>query len=412
MAIHQIVMPQLGESVTEGTIERWIVKVGDQVNKYDPIAEVVTDKVTAEIPSSYTGTIKQFLVKEGETLPVGTPVCTIEVVEETNRQAPQPKKEADTTDLQHKQNLKETLRFSPAVLKLASEHNIDLSQIKGTGLGGRITRKDVLAFIENRNVEQEQTTESMTFSKSQLEEERFVTTSSEHSDDLEIPVTPIRRTIAHHMVQSKREIPHAWIMMEADVTNLVKYRANLKAQFEKEGFKLTYFPFFVKAVAMALKEFPIMNSVWNEEKIIQKKDIHISIAVSTDDALFVPVIKNADQKSVIRIAKEINDLAQLARSGKLKMEHINGGTFTVNNTGAFGSIQSMGIINYPQAGILQVESIQKRPVIRNDAIAIRNMVNLCLSIDHRIIDGFLSSKFLKRVIEILENVQKYEILLF
>lgn len=409
MTIHQIVMPQLGESVTEGTIERWIVKVGDQVQKYDPLAEVTTDKVTAEIPSSYAGTIKEILIEEGETIPVGTPVCTIEVEEEAEIEQTMTNNHDESnhkiSTIEHNNSGKQ--RYSPAVLRLASEHNIDLTLIRGTGLGGRITRKDVLAYIEKQNAE---ISESITFSKIKITDEDMIETSS---GDIEIPITSVRRTIANHMVKSKTEIPHAWMMMEADVTNLVKYREKIKHEFEKsEGFKLTYFPFFVKAAAIALREFPMMNSVWNGDKIIQRKDIHISIAVATDDALFVPVIKNADEKSVKRIAKDIHEMSILARNGNLKMEHIMGGTFTVNNTGSFGSVQSMGIINYPQAGILQVESIKKRPVIVNDAIAIRDIVNLCLSIDHRILDGLISSKFLRRVIDILENVQKYEMLLF
>ncbi len=215
--------------------------------------------------------------------------------------------------------------------------------------------------------------------------------------DIEIPVTSIRRAIANNMVRSKQEIPHAWMMMEVDVTNLVSYRDQIKKEFkEKEGFNLTYFAFFIKAVAIALKEFPMMNSVWAGDKIIQKKAINISIAVATEDSLFVPVIKNADEKSIKGIAKEINELSKIVRAGKLRSEHIEGGTFTVNNTGSFGSVQSMGIINYPQAAILQVESIVKRPVIMNGGMfAARDMVNLCLSIDHRVLDGLVCWKIFK-----------------
>lgn len=403
MAIQQIVMPQLGESVTEGTIERWLVKPGDLVNKYDPIAEVVTDKVTAEIPSSFTGTIVELLCEEGGTLPVGTPVCSIEADSPADVEAPVQEEQpvVSTTEMG------ESNRYSPAVLKLANEHQLDLSKIHGTGLGGRVTRKDVLKFIEQGQHEEK---ESFTFAKIKVPEDEMVTTTK---GDIEIPLTSIRRTIANHMVKSKTEIPHAWMMMEADVTGLVKYRNKIKDDFYRsEGFKLTFFPFFIKAAAIALREFPIMNSTWAGDKIIQKKDIHLSFGVGTDDAIFVPVIKNADEKSVKLIAKEIHDMSHLARNGNLKMEHIIGGTFTVNNTGAFGSIQSMGVINYPQAGILQVESIVKRPVIRNEAIAIRDIVNLCLSIDHRIIDGVISGKFLRRVIDILENVENNEISLF
>ena len=224
--------------------------------------------------------------------------------------------------------------------------------------------------------------------------------------DIEIPVTGVRRAIATNMLRSKHEAPHAWTMIEVDVTNLVQYRDSLKNDFkQKEGFNLTYFAFFVKAVSQALKEFPMMNSMWAGDKIIQKKDINISIAVATEDALYVPVIKHADEKSIKGIGRDINDLAAKVRSGKLKSDEMQGGTFTVNNTGSFGSIQSMGIINYPQAAILQVESIVKRPVVMNGGmIAVRDMVNLCLSLDHRVLDGLVAGRFLARVKEILENI--------
>jgi 2-oxoisovalerate dehydrogenase E2 component (dihydrolipoyl transacylase) len=209
------------------------------------------------------------------------------------------------------------------------------------------------------------------------------------------------------MLRSKHEIPHAWTMVEVDVTNLVSYRDALKTEFkQKEGFNLTYFAFFVKAVAQALKEFPQMNSMWAGDRIVQKKDINVSIAVATDDALFVPVIKQADEKTIKGIAREITELAQKVRTGSLKSEDMQGGTFTVNNTGSFGSVQSMGIINYPQAAILQVESIVKRPVIIDNMIAVRDMVNLCLSLDHRVLDGLVCGRFLARVKEILESTSK------
>ena len=228
------------------------------------------------------------------------------------------------------------------------------------------------------------------------------------SGDIEIPVSGIRRAIATNMKKSKQEIPHAWMMVEVDVTNLVQYRDSIKNEFlQKEGFKLTYFPFFVKAVAQALKEFPQLNSMWAGEKIIQKKDINLSIAVADEDALYTPVLKHADEKTIKGIAREISELTQKVRTGKLSPDDLQGGTFTVNNTGSFGSVQSMGVINYPQAAILQVESIVKRPVVmENGMIAVRDKVNLCLSLDHRVLDGLICGKFLKRVKEILENMSQ------
>ncbi|QAV27143.1 2-oxo acid dehydrogenase subunit E2 [Anoxybacillus flavithermus] len=426
MAIEKITMPQLGESVTEGTISQWLVSVGDRVNKYDPLAEVMTDKVNAEIPSSFAGVIKEIIAKEGETLPVGAVICTIEVegegqVEEkpTNNE-----KELTVTNEQtNKQTVKkqtsERGRYSPAVLRLAQEHNIDLTQVTGTGMGGRITRKDLLKLIESGNVpkadapkqavepiQQVEVSKQEVAPKVELPKQQAPSVSVQ-AGDIEIPVTPVRKAIATNMLRSKHEAPHAWTMVEVDVTNLVAYRDSIKDEFKKrEGFNLTYFAFFVKAVAQALKEFPQMNSMWAGDKIVQKKDINISIAVATDDALFVPVIKHADEKSIKGIAREIAELAAKVRAGKLRPEDMQGGTFTVNNTGSFGSVQSMGIINYPQAAILQVESIVKRPVVKDGMIAVRDMVNLCLSLDHRVLDGLICGRFLARVKDILEHVTK------
>ncbi|WP_413466126.1 dihydrolipoamide acetyltransferase family protein [Fictibacillus halophilus] len=226
--------------------------------------------------------------------------------------------------------------------------------------------------------------------------------------DVEIPVTGIRKAIAQNMVRSKHEAPHAWTMVEVDVTNLVEYRNSVKGDFKsKEGYNITFLPFFIKAVVESLKEFPQLNSMWAGDKIIQKKDINISIAVATDDALYVPVIKNADEKSIKGIARDVKELADKVRTNKLSGDDMKGGTFTVNNTGSFGSVMSTPIINYPQAAILSVESIVKRPVVMNNGmIAVRDMVNLCLSLDHRVLDGLVCGRFLARVKERLENMTK------
>ncbi|MEZ7170997.1 dihydrolipoamide acetyltransferase family protein [Sporosarcina sp. OR05] len=431
MAIEKIEMPKLGESVTEGTIEKWLVKPGDTVNKYDPLAEVNTDKVTAEIPSSFEGTIKEIIVQEGETVEVGVVVCTIETAGggetpsvATDNEVAAPAKEEPANEMPAARSTKPATpvakgagaaRYSPAVMRLAQEHGIDLSLVQGSGKEGRITRKDLQAIIASGEIptapaevtsaapaEQQQTQASPQPTSKPVEQPTIPTAAG----DIEIPVTGVRRAIASNMLRSKHEAPHAWTMIEVDVTNLVQYRDSLKTEFkQREGFNLTYFAFFVKAVSQALKEFPMMNSMWAGDKIIQKKDINISIAVATEDALYVPVIKHADEKTIKGIGRDINDLASKVRSGKLKSEEMQGGTFTVNNTGSFGSVQSMGIINYPQAAILQVESIVKRPVIMDGGmIAARDMVNLCLSLDHRVLDGLVAGRFLARVKEILENI--------
>ena len=302
-------------------------------------------------------------------------------------------------------------RYSPAVLKLSFEYGIDLSQVKGSGKEGRITRKDLLSLIESKDVPinpsiVEQKYDTTNESKP-IQKDEKLSNMQVNNRDIEIPVTSVRKAIAANMQKSKQEVPHAWMMVEVDATNLVKLRESLKKDFfEKEGYPLTYFAFFVKTVAQALSEFPQLNAMWAGDKIIQKKDINLSIAVATDDALFVPVIKHADEKTIKGIAREIHELAQKVRTGKLKQEDIQGGTFTVNNTGSFGSVQSMGIINYPQAAILQIESIVKRPVIVDDMIAIRSMVNVCLSLDHRVLDGLICGRFLARVKEMIEGFSK------
>ncbi|ECP9680100.1 2-oxo acid dehydrogenase subunit E2 [Listeria monocytogenes] len=409
MVVEKITMPKLGESVTEGTISSWLVKPGDTVEKYDAIAEVLTDKVTAEIPSSFSGTIKEILAEEDEILEVGEIICTIETADAGSSE-PVAEVEQTETKAPEKQETKQVKladapasgRFSPAVLRIAGENNIDLSTVEGTGKGGRITRKDLLQVIENGPVATKAEVQS-------APQEKTATPAPVRSaaGDREIPINGVRKAIAKHMSVSKQEIPHAWMMVEVDATGLVRYRNAVKDSFKKEeGYSLTYFAFFIKAVAQALKEFPQLNSTWAGDKIIEHANINISIAIAAGDLLYVPVIKNADEKSIKGIAREISELAGKARNGKLSQADMEGGTFTVNSTGSFGSVQSMGIINHPQAAILQVESIVKRPVIIDDMIAVRDMVNLCLSIDHRILDGLLAGKFLQAIKANVEKISK------
>ncbi|GIP61699.1 lipoamide acyltransferase component of branched-chain alpha-keto acid dehydrogenase complex [Virgibacillus pantothenticus] len=412
MAIEKIKMPQLGESVTEGTVSSWLVQVGDEVNKYDPIAEVLTDKVNAEVPSSYSGTIKELVAKEGDTIEVGELMCYIdtggeaEAVEE-ERQLVSEKTEQEEAKPATDQSMKK--RYSPAVLRLAQEHDINLEQVTGTGKSGRITRKDVEKIIASGKIPAPSKEQPDSKAEEQVSQQPAKPSAAPKPDtypgDVEIPVTGVRKAIAQNMVRSTQEIPHAWMTVEVDVTDLVTYRNAIKDDFKaKEGYGLTFFAFFVKAVAQALKEFPQLNSTWAEDKIIQRKDVNISIAVAKEQELFVPVIHHADDKSIKGIAKQIHELAVKARTGKLTADDMKGGTFTVNNTGSFGSIHSMGVINYPQAAILQVESIVKRPMIVNNMFAARDMVNLSLSLDHRILDGLICGQFLARVKAILEQM--------
>ncbi len=408
-------MPQLGESVTEGTISKWLVQPGQFVNKYDPIAEVMTDKVNAEVPSSYTGTIKELRVAEDETVAVGVVICTIEVEGMTTTSEEKAKESRPAIPHDEPQNdQSQKRRYSPAVLRMSQEHQINLENVTGTGKGGRITRKDLQRIIDGGGNEK-QSVEKATSPKQYVEPNTSTPSVAQSlpnkvsQGDREIPVSGVRKAIAANMVKSKHEAPHAWMTVEVDVTNLVQLRNEIKQSFkEKEGFNLTFLPFFMKATVEALKEFPQLNSMWAGDKIIQKKDINLSLAVATDDALFVPVIKQADEKTIKGLGREVQELASKVRAGKLNSEDMQGGTFTINNTGSFGSILSTPIINHPQAAILSIESIVKRPVVieseTGDMIAIRSMVNLCLSLDHRVLDGLVCGRFLARVKEKLENM--------
>ncbi|MDX8046048.1 dihydrolipoamide acetyltransferase family protein [Gracilibacillus sp. S3-1-1] len=417
MTVQRINMPQLGESVTEGTVSNWLVKVGDYVEKYDAIAEVMTDKVNAEVPSSFSGVIKELVAEEGEAIEVGQLMCYIEVEgEDPAEHASSTTPVTNEKEQQQAGELTMKTRYSPVVMRLAQEHQIDLATVSGSGKGGRITRKDIEKVIAGeksvtKSKQTEEKDEKTSQQDMQVEEQDFTPPIirrqpvQTRQGDREIPVTGIRKTIAQNMVRSKTEIPHAWMMIEVDVTNLVAYRNAEKDKFkETEGYNLSYFAFFLNAVAKALKKFPELNSCWAGDKIIQRKEINLSIAVAHGHELYVPVIKNVDEKSIKGIAKEVAELSNKARTGTLTQEDMEGGTFTVNNTGSFGSVQSMGVINYPQAAILQVESIVKRPVIIDDMFAARDMVNLCLSLDHRVLDGVICGDFMSHVKAILENI--------
>ncbi|MGI1805154.1 dihydrolipoamide acetyltransferase family protein [Exiguobacterium sp. TDN 0502] len=422
MKTETLTMPQLGESVTEGTISLWLVKPGDTVKKYDPIAEVITDKVTAEVPSSFDGVIETLLAEEGDTLQVGDAIVTMQVsggsteVAATEQEVPAVE-ETTTSDTSMKK------RYSPAVLKLSGEHGIDLEQVTGTGAGGRITRKDLLKLIESGSIPAPQATEP----KPEAQASPVATPAeappapkrpasapqSTETGDIEIPTAGVRQAIASNMVRAKHEAPHAWLMIEVDVTNLVEARNRHKdAFFKQEGVKLTFLPFFMKATVEGLKKHPIMNSTWAGDKIIQKKAINLSLAVATQEALFVPVVKNADELSIKGIARAIDDFGKRAQAGTLSSAEMQGGTFTVNNTGSFGSIQSAPILNFPQAAILSVESIVKRPVWVNGMFAARDMVNLCMSIDHRVLDGLVAGQFLQTVKQALESIDPNQLSLY
>ena len=460
-----IELPHVGESVTEGTITQWLKRVGDRVEKYDALVEVLTDKVSMEVPSPVAGVITEILAEEGQTLPVGAPIAAIQtsdVADAPSQPPTQPApavpsappntssdspsdaigrtgvllkdvapvgptgsgaiesraapETAQTAAPGHPQNTapvpapavaQDTApadrrrRYSPAVMRLAEQHGVDLAQVVGTGMGGRITRKDVLAYIDAAEQMQTQTPPP---APDVVAPETAAPTPGA-ADEERVPLTPVRRMIAANMTRSAAQIPAAWSVTEVDVSGLVRRRDAVKDAFlRREGYPITYLHFIVKAVAASLKENPLLNSSWDGDAILLKKRVHIGIAVAAPDGLVVPVIRDADALSVAGIARRAADLTQRARQGKLSVADVRGGTFTLNNTGALGSVASQPIINHPQAAILTTEAIVKRPVVTGDAIAIRSMMNICLTFDHRIMDGAEASAFANAVKRRLEAI--------
>jgi len=393
-----IKMPPLGESVTEATISSWMVEPGTNVKKYEPLLEAMSDKVTTEIPAINDGVVSKLLVSEGDVVEIGADIMVLETVNDLTKEhtVAVAKIEKDVP----KNNVNAT-RYSPAVMKIAGEKGIDLSLVKGSGHGGRITRKDLMNYVPEKVAKVEPAVAVETHTET-------VKPTMVASKTTGTPVSGLRKVIAKNMMKSVTEIPQAWTMIEVDVTNLVKARNKVKDNFKSQtGYSLSYFPFFVKAVSQALLNHPKMNSSWQNETVVTNKEINTSIAVATDEALFVPVIKHTNNLSIAGIASEVNRLATDVRNNKLKSEDMTGGTFTVNNTGSFGSIESMGIINAPQAAILQVESIRKEvKVMPDNSIAIRDMVNLCLTIDHRLLDGLVAGRFLNEVKANLERIDE------
>ena len=428
-----IELPQVGESVTEGTIVQWLKGVGDHVDRYDPLVEVLTDKVSMEVPSPVAGVITELLAEEGQTLPMGAPIASIQT--EDAVESPAPNRITPAAPTEEPQNIDRTgvllkdvapvgptgagnvvipaaqdaaaseqagrgrqrRRYSPAVQRLADEHGIDLSQVQGTGISGRITRKDVLAYTEAQA--------QSTALDAPAASAPAVSAISVSADEERLPLSPVRRLIAANMKRSASEIPAAWSITEVDVSGLVRRREALRDDFQRrEGVNLTYLHFVIKAVAESLRENPLLNSSWADDAIILKKRINIGIAVAAPDGLVVPVLRDADTLSVAGIAVRASDLTARARQGRLAVEDVQGGTFTLNNTGALGSIASQPIINHPQAAILTTEAIVKRPVVIGDAIGIRSLMNICLTFDHRIMDGAEASAFSNAVKRRLEAI--------
>jgi pyruvate/2-oxoglutarate dehydrogenase complex dihydrolipoamide acyltransferase (E2) component len=477
-----IVMPQLGESVVEGTVSKWLKHEGDRVNEFDPILEVNTDKVDTEIPAPAGGVLLKVLVPEGTTVQVGTVLALIGQPGETlavggdDGQLENPVGQAFRPGAQPHQHpaaalgspapaevdsplaapfrpraaqLKRDLGFiSPVVAKLAEEHQLDLQQISGTGQGGRITKRDVLAFVEAQALpprpEQpelpqheaqaelppwEKPGEGDLFRPTELQfgdgdpgiEETAPTQPTHQTrtdqtlrvsetlrvlpepDEASIPVEGMRKLIAEHMVRSKRTAPHVTTVFEADLSAVLAHQAAHAPEFARDGATLTLTAYFVAAAVAALQAVPIVNSQWAEDRILLKREINIGLAVALEEGLIVPVIRRADEKSLLGLARAINDLARRARGKALKPDEVQGGTFTVTNHGVGGSLFATPIINQPQSAILGVGTMQKRVLVIHDAIAIRPMIYLTLTFDHRVLDGAVADRFMGKVKEALEG---------
>ena len=403
----RVVMPQLGESVHEGTISKWLVKPGDKVVEFEPMLEVDTDKVSAEVPAPVTGVLKEILAKEGQTVQAGAEIAVVElgatageaadgrdgkVTATPEAPAPAPRVEAPKPaaraeakpvaapppppELEAGEH-----RYSPAVQMLASELKVDLSQIHGTGLGGRVTKKDVQEFAAR--------------AKAAPAAAPVTPAAQPSAGDEVIQLTRVRKLIAENMVRSKSTIPHAWQTQEADMSGVVANRNANKAAFQQqEGFSLTYLPYVMAAAISALRENPHVNATFNETELIVHRDINLGISVGLEDTLVVPVIKRADGLSIAGLARAVNDVANRARNKQLKADDLAGATFTVNNSGTFGTLFSYSVINPGQAGILTMEAIVERPVAIKGMIGIKPMMYLCFSFDHRVLDGLQAARFL------------------
>jgi len=497
-----IKMPQLGESVTEGTIERWLVKEGDTVEQYDPLFEVVTDKVNAEVPAEIAGTISKILVPDGETVAVGTPVAEIDAdgagaadapaedaapaaetpaaetpadepaaaepaaaepepepepaqaeasadagqaaVEEQEsapaaaEAAPEPQAEAAAAEQPETTaeaaasepspaggGANGAARMTPAVRRLVREHGIDVAQLSGTGAGGRVTRDDVLTFIDKAPqtaapqaaapaeaaaapAPSEPESAKPAAAAAPVPSGAPASVPTPSGGDTEVPLSQMRKAIARKMTQVKQTVPHAYTVVEVDMTSVVRWReANNMAFKAREGASLSYVAVVVKAVTETLRKHPNLNSQFADDRIILKQAMNVGIAVAVDNGLIVPVIHNADQLSISGVNARVRDISSRAKGGKLKLDELQGGTFTVNNTGWFGSVSSMPIINAPEVAILSMEAIVKRPRVMEvdgeDVIAIRHMMNMTCSFDHRVLDGAQVGFFLADVRKALEE---------
>jgi 2-oxoglutarate dehydrogenase E2 component (dihydrolipoamide succinyltransferase) len=458
-----VVMPQMGESIAEGTIVRWIKKVGDAVDRDEPLFEISTDKVDAEIPAPAAGVLTEIKVKEGETVPVNSVVATIGDASELSAQpqrenvkaAAPPVPSADTvvqadgagpsqqkkTAGTPKPNGREAAaapaslapaaplgqedvrrqKSSPLVRRIAKEHNVDVARIQGSGLGGRVTKHDILDYIESGGQDVEApppppaarpaspetrvpSIETRVPVETRAPEPATRVPVYREGDRVEIePLSVMRKKIAEHMVMSRRTSAHVHSVFHVNFSTVERIRQQKKAEYEQLGTKLTYMAFIAKAVIAALRKFPVVNASLDGDNVVYKKDINLGIAVALEAGLIVPVIKHADEKNLLGLSRSIADVAERARAKQLKPDEVQGGTFTITNPGQFGSQFGMPIINQPQVAILGVGTIEKRPVVVDDAIAIRTMAYLTLGYDHRLVDGATGDQFMADVKQHIEN---------
>jgi len=408
-------MPQLGESVVEGTVARWLKAPGDAIAKHEPLLEISTDKIDTEVPAPADGVLLEILVPEGTTVAAGALLATIGVPGESPATAPahqtpppSPPPAERLTEVAAPSDASSAERpagrtfISPVVARMSAEHGIDLAQVEGSGLGGRITKKDVEAFL---------TSGPASAPPEMIAGSEAAMVAGE--EDILQPLTTMRRAIAQHMVQSKHTSPHVTTIMEADMTAVVRHRESNKRTLARDGETLTYTPYFVAAIVAGLRAVPQANSRFSDAGILLLRRIHVGIAVAVDGGLFVPVIRNADELSLAGLARAVNDLARRARAGQLQPDELQGGTFTLTNHGTGGSLIGTPIINQPQSGILGAGAIVKRPVVRStgtsllpsadDAIVIRPMCYVSYTFDHRVLDGAQADKFLAAVKAKLEN---------
>jgi pyruvate dehydrogenase E2 component (dihydrolipoamide acetyltransferase) len=428
-------LPDIGEGIHEGEIVKWLVKEGDIVREDQPMVEVMTDKATVEIPAPRAGKILKLNAKEGETVKVGS---VLVIIEELGEAKPESQKTPPSAPPRHGEGsspfpLREggqgvrseatattvaaspppsptaapaqRVLATPATRKLARELGVDISQIQGTGPGGRVTDEDVRRFAAARTVPQPPPTPSPAPTPPPAAPSFAPGAVVTDRREERIPLRGIRKRIAEHMHQSKTTAAHFTYVDEVDMTELIQLREQMKPLAEQKGVKLTYLPFIVKASVAALKEMPILNASIDEAKgeIVIKKYYNIGIATATDEGLIVPVIKDADRKSLVEIAMEIERLAKAAREGKVALSDLQGGTFTITSLGALGGLFATPVINYPEVAILGIHEIKKRPVVKDDQIVIRDIMYVSLSFDHRLVDGDVGARFCKKIISYLEN---------